>query len=284
MSYYLEVSRQAARETWDFMWRHLRVRLALLFLATLIPWLCDLLVVTTGSVNPLNLVWGVSGAIVLTMVVFVYKMISVPTEMHAKMDQKISRYGEMLRPRMTVTARCGRQEFLEYHARPSWAALEVRNLNSVKSVIDVEVHITAVQSLAAIDHKFPKDRSARRFTIHDKGWDRVAVYWSGSIATSHSTKISIPPSSSRNAELAYSDGNGLNVWHLNAAFIGPDPEIWAWPGPHFISIEVSAADCPPVRQKYCLGYYSDDGSRGPMFEMTPWDEWRTDKCLALPEV
>jgi hypothetical protein len=104
-------------------------------------------------------------------------------------------------PRISATAICGRRYWDSEHRHLMWGELRISNLSSSSPLENVEVRIV---SSCAVE---PKQNVPGEFLILKDlfTWTPALVYWSESEADSPTLQMTVPPSATRTALIAYSD-------------------------------------------------------------------------------
>ena len=291
--YYWLVVRCAFSETWTYARQK--------WLTTLI---LSLTVVLIALIFP-NYVWVPPGlhsvylslailAVVVAMF-FLSKLVSIPPNLHSNLQRRLCEAERSLSSRIIIKPKTGPRDLWNSGSHPSWAGLEVCNGSGGTTLTDVEVHITGWTFLWSDDH------DSERFKMYPTKWERTALFWSESTSPPETSSTSIPPSSTRDAVLAYSDDKTGNEWKLNSRLVRERDgsgeltvqilrssvylflTLWAWPGSHKIEVEVTSSNSPTVHREFHLAYLIQDGYGQGDFEFPDWSDWKKGKTFELSQ-
>ena len=171
-------------------------------------------------------------------------------------------------PRVVVKPNGGRRHWDWEHEHLMWSELQVTNTSSSLSLNDVEVRL--INRI----HVLEKQDAPGNYMLYDPhDWSPLSVYWSERNAPFEQLKMTIPPSVTRTALIAFSDNSNGPPAVFNATIIRR-PLLHS--GGAKIEIEVSSPDSAPWRGAFYIECHPNYlGGAQATFEFVAWETWAT---------
>lgn len=197
------------------------------------------------------------------LLVYIFNLIRAPVYIKWEKEKE---------PTMTVSPYSGRrQNDWEKTERLMWAELRVTNTSSLQELKDVGVNI--VTCLAVIK----KQDSPNDYALYKQfDWNPASVYWSERNAPSHQMSLSIPPSATRIALVAFQDNSNGGQFAFNT-------NLYDWiVGGVKIEVEISSFNSALLKKAFYIechpNYVGGDRAK---FEFVEWGGWATNRNISL---
>lgn len=175
-------------------------------------------------------------------------------------------------PNMTVSPYSGRrQSDWEKTEHLMWAELRVTNTSPSQELKDVGVNI--VTCLQIIE----KSDSPNDYYLHELvDWNPTSVYWSERNAPSHQMSLSIPPSATRIALVAFQNNSNGGQFNFNTSLCE-----WVVRGAK-IEVEISSPNSALLKRAFYIDCHGNIwGGERAHFEFVEWGEWATSRNITL---
>ncbi len=182
-------------------------------------------------------------------------------------------------PTITVMPYSDRkQNDWEKTERLMWAELRVTNTSPSQELKEVEVNI--VTCLAVIE----KQDSPNDIALYNEfNWNQTDVYWSERNAPSHQLSLSIPPSATRIALVAFQDNSNGGTFAFNTKLYN-----WIASGVK-IEVEISSFNSALLKKAFYIECHPNYGipdfpyTKKATFEFVEWEEWVANRNVTLLE-
>lgn len=222
-------------------------------------------------------VWTAIGAVVALGCILLFNLVRAPYKQRNEARIQAERLQEERIPRITVSSNFGRREEYWQYGHLMWAALEVCNTSTERTLEDVGVQI------AELEYVVPKQDAPAGHCVVMKSfprWNRTGIYWAESTVSPVQLRQPLNPGETKTALVAFQDNPNGGTAIFNTPV---QPRPWIVGGAR-IKAQITGCGTTMWEGDFYIechpNYFKGDRAR---FEFVDWGKWAANRNITLLE-